>query len=371
MQNNPRHIKPYGQWFVQRLTALCLLVAGLLTSCQTPVESDEWSSDNPLAVDSIDFIASRHYWKGYNFETTDTFKVQQLNPAFLSQFRRTDSLLKVSSGEQLVVSDIARIATAQDTAIWVKLTAISATPVTAWSDTTMMPKAAGRPLPVTGWIKEAVFIKRVVPDRPVSKLIYTMGKPSFRLVTAILALLTFVTLLWLRRINHRPPLCVKGGYPMLLSMVFGLCVVFHRSIWYFVPNDWVAYYFNPTLNPLKSGLPIIVALFLASFWTLIVVGLATLEDQLRSAPSLGKAVHALLYLVCQNLVVFGVLAVLLPYYCAVVAYALYVFWLLKRYRRQRHSHPLYRCGACGAALEHLGTCPHCGAVNNIPRQPEY
>ncbi|MDD7563204.1 MAG: zinc ribbon domain-containing protein [Alloprevotella sp.] len=364
MQNNPRHIQSNGKWFVQRLTCLCLLVVGLLTACQAPVESDAWSSDNPLAVDSVEFIKSRHYWKGYNFETTDTFKVQQLNPVFLSSFRWSDTLLTVSSGEQLVVSDIVRITTQQDSAIWVKLTAISANSVTAWRDTTKRPASMAKPQPVTGWIKESVFIKKVVPDRPVSKLIYTMGKTSFRLVMAILALLTFATLLWLRRINHRPPLCVKGGYPMLLSMVFGLCVIFHRSIWLFVPGDWVAYYFNPTLNPLKSELPLIVALFLASFWMLIVVGLATLEDQLRSAPSFGKAVHALLYLMGQNLVVFGVLAILLPYYFAVAAYVLYALWLFKRYRRQRHSHPLYRCGACGAALERLGTCPHCGAVNH-------
>lgn len=125
----------------------------------------------------------------------------------------------------------------------------------------------------------------------------------------------------------------------------------------------MAYYFNPTLNPLKSGLPLIVALFLASFWGLIVVVIATLEDQLRTAPSFGKAVHALLYLVGQNLVVFGVVAVLLPYYLSVVAFVTYAFWLIRRYRRQRHHHPLYRCGACGAVLDRPGTCPHCGAVN--------
>ncbi|MGN1353459.1 MAG: hypothetical protein ACI4V2_00940 [Alloprevotella sp.] len=364
MQNKSGHIPTYGQQAVQRLMSLCLLLVALLSACQAPVESDEWSSDNPLAVDSIEFIKSRHYWKGYNFETTDTFKVQQLNPVFLSQFRQADSLATVSSGEQLVVSDISRIATEQDTVIWVKLTAVSINPVTAWSDSAMLQSPVAKHKPVTGWIKESVFIKKVVPDRPVSKLIYTMGKPSFRIVTAILALLTFVTLIGLRRINHRPPLCVKGGYPMLLSVVFGLCVIFHRTIWHFVPGDWVAYYFSPTLNPLHAELPLIVALFLASFWALIVTGIATLEDQLRSAPSFGKAVHALLYLVGQNLVVFGVLAVLLPYYLSVVAFVVYAFWLIKRYRRQRRHHPLYRCGACGAALDSLGPCPHCGAVNH-------
>ena len=363
MQNKSVHTLSNANRLRQRLTWLFVLFVGLFSACQTPVESDEWSSDNPLAVDSIDFIKTRHYWKGYNFETTDTLKVQRLKPDFLSLFKVTDSLATVTEGEQLVVNDIARFATDSDTVIWVKLTAVGVNYFTAWTDSTTRQASSSMPKPVTGWIKEADFIKRVVPDRPVSKLIYTMGKMSFRIVTAILAILTFATLLWLRRINHRPPLCVKGGYPMLLSVIFGLCVVFHRTIWHFVPGDWVAYYFNPTLNPLKSGLPLIVALFLASFWGLIVVVIATLEDQLRSAPSFGKAVHALLYLVGQNLVVFGVVAVLLPYYLSIVAFVTYAFWLIRRYRRQRRHHPLNRCGACVAVLDRPGTCPHCGAVN--------
>ena len=53
---------------------------------------------------------------------------------------------------------------------------------------------------------------------------------------------------------RRIPMCSAFYIPFLF--VLNNSIVLHRSIWHFIPETWVEYYYEPSLNPLSATQPV-------------------------------------------------------------------------------------------------------------------
>jgi len=212
-----------------------------------------------------------------------------------------------------------------------------------------------------GWIHQNTLLKGIVPDDPISRFIYLFSQRHlWYFIGGIFV--AMLLLLWRQMRHSRFRIIflddIPTLYPTALTVVFCGSAVLYASIQRFVPETWVLYYYHPTLNPFE--LPFILSLFLCSFWLVLVLLLATIDEVFRQLPF----AEGLLYMI--SLAGFCLVGYLVFTLTALswFGYVLYlVFVAVAGYRYYVHFRPRYLCGRCGAKLHDLGTCPHCGAEN--------
>ncbi len=362
------------------LSLLCMLVQGCYYS--HPERLEPWQPADGETIDSVDFRTRHHYWKGFNFEATDTIRLTRRPPqqtpedvGFSDKVLTQDLLYPMSAdsmlihaSDPLVVADIMYVP--QDTidSVWVKV---------------------ARDQGTQGWVREKVLTKYTVADAPISRFIHFFSDSRtiiFVSMLGVFILLLILTLLFrqnkaeykdankhpLRRVLNQigisAGLLAPGGwrgayrsfYPTLLCLTISAATALYCSIQHFVPSTWVEYYYHPTLNPFSPDLPPIMQLFVASVWLLVVVSVAVVIELWREEESAYLLSH-IAGLACICVLIYLVLTLTVSFYVGYILLAAYWIFALWRYFHRRPAR--YRCGLCGEPLEELGTCPNCGADN--------
>ena len=78
---------------------LTTAIAGLLfTGCyySHPERLDPWDPEEAADIDSMAFRTSHHYWKGFNFEATDTLRLATRPPTTTTEDAAKEKLVVTS-----------------------------------------------------------------------------------------------------------------------------------------------------------------------------------------------------------------------------------------------------------------------------------
>lgn len=326
-----------------------IIICPLLTACyySHPERLDHWQPMGENTVDSVTFYIAHHYWKGYNFETTDSLRLAPALPpvelkgsGLLKEEQPIDSLTLVK-GTRLVVTDILYVPRDTVDSVWVRL---------ASEEGTM------------GWQRERTLLDGVVPADPISQAIYHFSDRRTLVFVCLigLALIGYLIAALLKRERRKRGDIYHTPYPTLLCLLTALAAALYGIIQSHAPSTWVEFYFHPTINPFTPGLPLILAAFLASLWLLIIGAVATAIDMLaHENPSRGMLRLATTGATCI-VIYLGVTltagsVLLYPLLLLVVGGSIWLY-------HQSKPNAL-RCGHCGQPLKQLGVCPHCGALN--------
>lgn len=356
------------------LKSLFALLTGtmLLSACyySHPGQADHWVPADSRDIDSVNFKITHHYWKNYNFVAADTLWLQntpgKLDTAVAVHIAGNEEGEKqsVAKDTRLVVADI-RKNTGDDTlTVWLMM----ATEQFA-----------------TGWVTEKELLQRATPDKDISKFIYFFSdsRTIIFLSLAGLSLFALTVSLFLRRhkIKHirfslravlqwlgsSAGLLAPGGwrgahlsvYPTLFCIIMSLAATLYGSIQHFVPETWIEYYFQPTMNPFSPELPCIMRFFILAVWLTGVSAVALAIDLCRREPLGSVVVHGG-GVVCVGILLYLLFTLTTPFY---VGYALLLCYLVLAVRRYLKLRPTLLCGKCGTPLSGPGKCPHCGAEN--------
>lgn len=324
------------------VSLLCLFLTGCYYS--HPNRIDHWTSGNENSVDSVAFFISHHYWTGYNFQTTDSIRIQSAPTLIGAEEQNvlSNDTLSIRQGEQLVVARVMYVP--QDTvdSVWIKV---------------------ARDQLTQGWIHESKLLSNVVPDDPISKFISYFSDSRSVYVISIFGL---TILFWLiQSVRHKTFRIVHfrdipSFYPTLLCLCVSASAALYGSIQRFIPITWVEFYYHPTLNPFNSSLPAILSLFIASVWLMLIVGVAVIEE-IRRQPDLGDNLSYLASLAGVCMVLYLIFTLTTPFYIGYPLLVAYWIFAIRQYIKHQPSHLL--CGVCGKTIPHKGRCPHCGAIN--------
>lgn len=212
-----------------------------------------------------------------------------------------------------------------------------------------------------GWIHQSDFLASVVPDDPISEFIYLFSQ---RHLWYFLGVVFAVLMLFVWRQTRRYHFYViffrdiSSFYPTLLAVTLSSSAILYASIQRLIPETWVMYYYHPTLNPFD--LPVILGLFIAIIWLLVVLIIASIDEVFSQLP----ISEAILYL-------FSLLGVCVVCYMVFsqpalgwVGYLLYLTFCVSfvwKYMRCFRAHCI--CGRCGAKMHGKGVCPRCKTLN--------
>lgn len=314
---------------------LCVIVL-LLSACYNhgPVSPDAWDLTE-RQIDSLSFFTTHHYSQNYNF----VVKARQMPISDEAGSQAFDTLY-VSKGDPLVVADIKTISSDTIDSVWVKV---------------------ARDQMTQGWIRESEMLPCVSPNDPISQFIDFFSDTHLLLFLALLVVV--VVAYGLRRLmRHNARIVhfndIDSFYPTLLCILIASSATLYASIQMFSPESWRHFYYHPSLNPFS--LPWFLALFIASVWAILIVGVATIDDVVhRLEPSEGLLYLCGLAGVCAvDYVLFSITTL---YYIGFLFLVVYIIFALWRYFR--YSHYRYVCGNCGARMHRKGICPKCGVEN--------
>lgn len=331
-----------------RYVAGCVVLLLGLSSCYYthPGQEDHWTITAQDQVDSVNFYIEHHYWCGFNFETTDTLQLspfpESTHHSLYSSDYASNSPLRIDRKDQLVVAQVLYVPADTIDSVWVKV---------------------ARDQLTQGWIHESTLLSKVVPNDPISKFIYHF---SDRRAVYIIFLLGIAILFWLiQAVRHKQFRLVHfrdipSFYPTLLCLCVSGSATIYGSMQRFVPTTWVEFYYHPTLNPFNPDIPPVLALFLSSVWFMLIVGVAVFEE-LRRQDDLGDRLWYLSSLLGVCMVLYLVFTLTTPYYWGYPLLVAYWIFAIRQYWVHRPTHML--CGFCHKPIEHKGTCPHCGAIN--------
>ncbi|MGM9732704.1 MAG: zinc ribbon domain-containing protein [Prevotella sp.] len=260
----------------------------------------------------------------------------------MSLFDSADTLIDstvVYKGDQLVVAEIKTVAADSIDSVWVKL---------------------ARDQMSQGWQRECVLLSNVAPDDPISQFIDMFSDNHLLLFMALVVIVTATY--GLRKLYRRDAYLVHfhdigSVLPTFLAMLVATSATVYATIQNFAPESWQHFYFHPTLNPF--ALTPVLGVFVVLVWSMIITGIAVVEDVVRRLP-LGSALLYLLGLSAVCAVDYVVFSVFTLYYVGYVLLVLYWWFAVSRLRLFLHR---YVCGNCGAGLNSLGKCPYCGAIN--------
>ncbi|MBR4644680.1 MAG: zinc ribbon domain-containing protein [Bacteroidaceae bacterium] len=212
-----------------------------------------------------------------------------------------------------------------------------------------------------GWIHQNTFLSSVVPDDPISEFIYLFSQRHLWYFLGVV-FIVLVVIVW-RQIRHSHfhvifVRDISSFYPTLLAVTLSSSAILYASIQRLVPETWVMYYYHPTLNPFD--LPLILGLFIASIWLLVVLIIATIDEVFTLLP----IPEAILYL-------FSLLGVCVVCYLvfsqAVLGWVGYILFVLLSValicRYFRFFRARYVCGNCGAKMHSKGRCTRCKTLN--------
>ena len=261
-------------------------------------------------LDSLAFARTHHYTDNFNFVVReDSLVLLRQEPEEEVNHMMTDSFA-VYKDQRLVVADIRIISNDPVDSVWVQLG-------TEQSD--------------FGWTHETELLDRV-------DLLWKTMRRNAKIV----------------HFND-----IDSFYPTLLALLVAASATFYATIQLFAPDTWREFYFHPSLNPFSQ--PAVIEVFLISVWSMLIVGLAALDDVMRQL----RSGDAILYMgglaaVCAfNYIIFSISTL---YYVGYLLLVAYVVLAIRQYFH--HSHSRFYCGSCGAELREKGRCPKCGAVND-------
>ena len=321
-----------------------LLLVLLLCACYTPPHTRYASMENlPEGVrDSLTFAYSHHYSVGYNFVVhADSLLLLEERPLHTAEGAVAASdTAWVREHDQIVVAAITMIPEDSTDSVWVKV---------ARDQLTM------------GWTHEKDLLAQASPDDPISQFIRIFSSRHTIWFLAVIGLALLVFLIHATRHMHYRCLLhndIPSAYPTLLTACLAAATVVYAHIQRHDPQLWVHFYFHPTLNPLAQ--PPLLCIFLSLVWLLLLLMVTALQNIFQLQP-LRSAVLYLLFLLGISMalyIVFSLIpssAVALLLCLAYGALTIGHYWV--------HARAQYFCGKCGLKLQHKGTCPRCGAVN--------
>lgn len=345
----------------------------MLQSCyySHPNQADHWVPVDNNAIDSVNFQITHHYWKGYNFVATDSLVLLTKPGKVLSSEEAEDSMIVLQHctiakrHTHVVVADIRKNIGNDSATIWLNLATDNLT---------------------QGWISEKDLLAHATPDEEISKFIFFFSDKRTIIFLSLfgLSILTLILSLIIRRRLKQKPIRLtlravghwlassaglmapngwKGAhysfYPTLFCLVISLSATLYGSIQHFIPQTWIEYYFNPTLNPFSEELPCIMRCFIASIWFTCISAVALFIDLYRRETLDAAMLHSG-GVVCVGIVLYLIFTLTTPLY---IGYALLFFYVILALVRYFQKHPRLICGKCGQPISQLGKCPHCGAEN--------
>lgn len=335
------HYSMSSQRFLTTFRILGLLVVNLmlLVACKhdRPQVLNPWVGEN---VDSVAFKKEYHYWRNFNFITTDTIRLSRSTSGGGEMLLDTSAVL-LNRWDAVVVTNINSVPSDSVDSMWVML---------------------ARDAQTMGWVRAKDLSEKVVPDNVISRCIALFSSWSMLLVFSFIGL--GVVFFGIQNLRHARFQMVhvndiKSFYPTLLCLVVSSSAVLYGAIQQFAPEMWATYYYDPTLNPFAvDALPI--RFFLLSVWALLIVLVAVVDDVFKQ-PAVVDAVAYLasLFGVCMALYLFFTQSVHIY-----VGYPVLIgYWYFALRRHFQHNQSPYRCGQCGAGLNEKGKCPKCGAIN--------
>ena len=291
-------------------------------------------------LDSLFFAHTHHYSQNFNFIIKrDSLVLLKEQPEEFLSGLRTDTIC-MRHGDRVVVADIRILPTDPTDSVWVQL---------------------ARDQYTFGWIHEKSLLPAVVPDDPISQFISTFSDIHLLISLIIISIISVAYLL--RKLFKRNAKIlffndIESFYPTLLTLLVATAATFYASMQLFAADTWHNFYFHPTLNPF-SVTPLL-AIFLASVWAMLIVGLATIDEVRRSLP-LGEAILYLSGLCGICAICYIIFSITTLYYIGYPLLIAFYYFAIGRYRE--HSSKPYICGKCGARMHGKGICPECGAIN--------
>lgn len=296
------------------VVAVLLGMVFMLSSCyhrhgqrQQPAAFVEYSDRQ---LDSISFSTTHHYTNKFNFLVfKDSVNLIQQQPEEVLSGLEIDSF-SVQKNHLLVVTDIRMVPQDSIDSVWVQL---------ATEDNTF------------GWSRESNLLPRVVPDDPISEFIMTFSNVHLLIFLVIILIITLLYLVL--KIFHSNGKIVHfndidSPYPTALVLMVSISATFYATIQTFEPEVWRQFYFHPTLNPF--AVPRILGFFLASVWSILIIGLACVDEVHHRLP----VGDGLLYMgglagVCAlDYIIFSVTTL---YYIGYVILIAYVYFAIRAY----------------------------------------
>ena len=324
------------------LTLLLVVLVSMswLCSCDhdRPLVQDPWSVSN---VDSLTFRREHHYWKNFNLYTTDTLYLASSLPGEVGSIFMTDTT-SIAPNQAIVVVNLAKSTTTAPDSLWALVAA----------DVERM-----------GWVQVHDLHKCAVPDNFISRFVHAFSSGRTQVVLACLGLglLFYFVQSWRRaRFQMVHFNDIKSFYPTFLCIIVSGSAVIYGAMQQFAPELWEEYYYHPTLN-VFAPLPILVRLFVLSLWSMLIVGVAVVDD-LRKQPGV---VNGISYLAALSAMCMGLYVVFTQSVHIYIGYPLLLaYWVFALRRHFFHNSARYRCGHCGNAMRSVGKCPYCGAMNS-------
>lgn len=321
--------------------ALCLVTAALSGCYHQPhkyIQVPTVASDH--VDDTLSSYQPRHYGQNFNFKVmADSLTLILQQPEELLSGMPTDSF-SVKQGERLVVADFRILPSDTSDTVWVQVA-----------------NAEQR----FGWTLETNLIHKAVPDDPISEFISTFSDTHLLIFLIVISVISCAYLMR-KLMKMDAPIVhfrdIRSFYPTLLTLIVAAAATFYASLQMFAPDVWQHFYYHPTLNPFS--VPPILSIFLISVWSMLIVGIAAVDD-VRSQLAFGDAITYLLGLAAICAFDYIVFSITTLYYIGYLLLALYVYYAVLRYAE--HGRSMYICGNCGAKMRKKGVCDRCGALN--------
>ena len=303
-------------------------------------DSVQLTKMDSIKADSLEFRRKHHYTENYNFQvTTDSLALQMQIPEEALNNMPLDTFY-VNKGELVVVADIRILPADTVDSVWIQL---------------------ARNNSEFGWVHEKQMLEKVVPDDLISQSIsFFSNKHS---LIFFLLFLAVILSYGLRRLFSDKAYVVHFKdiatfYPTMLSITVACAATIFKSIQMFAPEQWMEFYYHPSLNPFSQhGL---MALFLTAVWMIVIMVIATIDDCLRHL-SMGEAIPYLLGVAALCAVNYMLFTFTTTFYIGYLLLALYIGWAVYRYLFKTRSK--YICGNCGRQIKKKGKCPYCGVIN--------
>lgn len=265
-------------------------------------------------LDSISFSTTHHYTNKFNFMVfKDSLVLVKQQPEELMSELQVDSFA-VKKDRLLVVTDIRMVPQDSIDSVWVQL---------ATEDNTF------------GWTRESKMLQRVVPADPISEFIMTFSNVHLLIFMVIIVVIAIAYLI--RKVSCSNIYIVHyndidSPYPTALVILVAISAAFYATIQTFEPETWRHFYFHPTLNPF--AVPRILGFFLAAVWSVVIVGLACVDEVYHRLPWGEGALYlgGLTSVCALDYIIFSVLTL---YYIGYVLLVAYIWFAITAYLKRK------------------------------------
>lgn len=228
---------------------ILLLLVGIVACHYRPAASTDMSADGK--TDSLPAVVpERAYALSSNFEV-------EADTLWLHQLPFMDSV-PVVRGNQLVVAEFDVHPQDSVDSVWVKV---------------------ARDQETIGWIQEHELLEHIVPVDPISRFIHLFSSSHalpFFLIMAVFCVWFVYRAIRKKQIKLIGLNDIDSVFPITLSLLMAIAATLYNSIQHFVPETWMHYYYDPTLNPFE--VPFILGLFIVCVGLILLVGVAMLDD---------------------------------------------------------------------------------------------